>query len=101
MYSPIASDYEEIWAPRLRPYALQLLDRLSLESARRVLDLGCGVGKLLPDIERLAPNAFVVGSDLTHAMLRLADPRFGRVAMDGMRLAFGDSPFDAIVSSFA
>ena len=101
MYSSIASDYEEIWAPRLRPFALQLLDRLSLEDARRVLDLGCGVGKLLPDIEERAPSAFVVGSDLTHEMVRRADPRFGRVAMDGMRLAYADGSFDAVVSSFA
>jgi SAM-dependent methyltransferase len=101
MYSPIASDYEEIWAPRLRPFALQLLERLSLGEARRVLDLGCGVGRLLPDIQEAAPDAFVVGSDLTHEMVRRADPRFGRVAMDGMRLGFADGTFDAVVSSFA
>lgn len=101
MYSPIASDYEEIWAPRLRPFAIRLLDRLSLADAHRVLDLGCGVGKLLPDIEQRAPGALAVGCDLTYDMLRLAQPRFGRVAMDGMRPAFADSSFDAVVSSFA
>jgi len=101
MYSPIASDYEEIWAPRLRPFALQLLERLPLDEARRVLDLGCGVGRLLPDIQGRAPGAFVVGSDLTQSMVRRADPRWGRVAMDGMRLAFADDTFDAVVSSFA
>src|SRR5881396_111612 len=58
MYAPAAGDYGEIWAPLLRPYGLQLLDRLPLEEARRVLDLGCGVGRLLPDIAERARSAY-------------------------------------------
>ena len=99
MYRP-AQDYEEIWAPLLRPFGVRLLDMLPLSSSRCVLDLGCGVGRLLPDIQGRAPGALVVGSDLTEAMVRRAAPRFARVVMDAMRPAFGDGVFDAVVSAF-
>ncbi len=101
MYTPMASDYEEIWAPLLRPYGRRLLDMLPLDGARRVLDLGCGVGRLLHDIEERAPRALVVGSDLTEGMLRLAPARFARAVMDGTRLGFAEEAFDAVVSAFA
>jgi SAM-dependent methyltransferase len=99
-YSPIAADYEEIWAPRLLPYGLMLLDRVPLGGARRVLELGCGVGRLLPEIARRAPAAHVVGADLVEAMLRRASPSFGRVVIDGTRPGFVDGAFDAVVSAF-
>jgi SAM-dependent methyltransferase len=100
MYAPTAGDYEEIWAPLLRPFGLRLLDMLSLEGARRVLDLGCGVGRLLPDISERAPGALVVGCDLTEGMLSLANPRFSRVVMDALQPAFVAGAFDAVVSAF-
>jgi hypothetical protein len=31
IYAPMAPDYEEIWAPLLRPYGLRLLEMLPLE----------------------------------------------------------------------
>jgi len=100
MYGPAASDYEEIWAPLLRPYGLRLLDMLALASPTRVLDLGCGVGRLLPDIRERAPGALIVGTDRTEAMLRRTSPAFGRIVMDAVRPAFADAVFDAVVSSF-
>ena len=100
MYGPIAADYDELWAPLLRPYGLRLLDMLTLQTSRRVLDLGCGVGRLLPDIYQRAPGAHVVGSDLTEGMISRADPRFGRVVMDAMQPAFAADSFDAAVSAF-
>ncbi|MBI3647927.1 MAG: class I SAM-dependent methyltransferase [Actinobacteria bacterium] len=100
MYAATASDYEEIWAPLLRPYGLRLLDALPLADARTVLDLGCGVGRLLPDVAGRASGALVIGADLTEGMLRCADDRFARVLMDGTRLGFADGSFDAVVSAF-
>jgi SAM-dependent methyltransferase len=100
MYQPIAADYEEIWAPLLRPYGLRLLDMLELRDARRVLDLGCGVGRLLPDILERAPHAHVIGTDITEGMIRRADPRCDRIVMDAMVPALADSCLDAVVSSF-
>ncbi|HTG47815.1 MAG TPA: methyltransferase domain-containing protein [Actinomycetota bacterium] len=100
MYTPMAADYERIWAPLLRAYGLRLLDGLPLSGATRVLDLGCGVGVLLPDIAARAPGALVVGVDLTEGMLRRAGPGATVAVMDCTRLGFAEGSFDAIVSSF-
>src|SRR5262245_25966660 len=100
MYTPIASDYDEIWAPLLRPYGLRLVEAARIEDAERVLDLGCGVGKLLPDLAERAPRATIVGCDLVEAMLRVAPDRFPRAVMDCTRSAFAADAFDAVVSTF-
>src|SRR6059036_2877610 len=100
MYTPIASDYDEIWAPLLRSYGLRLIERAGLEDAERVLDLGCGVGKLLPDIAEHATRAVVVGCDLVEAMVRVAPPSFPTAVMDCTRSAFAAGSFDAVVSTF-
>jgi trans-aconitate methyltransferase len=100
MYTPMALAYDEIWAPLLRPFGLKLLRMLDIESARGVLDLGCGVGSLLPDIEERFPQAAIIGSDLTEGMLRIAPSRFGRIAMDCTRSAIAGGSVDAIVSAF-
>jgi len=100
MYTPMASDYDDLWAPLLRTYGRRLLDGVRLGDAGRVLDLGCGVGKLLPDIEERVPGAVVVGCDLVEAMLRLAPDRFPRVVMDCTRAAFARERFDVVVSTF-
>jgi len=100
IYAPMAPDYEEIWAPLLRPYGLRLLEMLPLKRARRVLELGCGVGRLLPDIAGRAPDATVIGCDLVEDMLRRAPPGFLRTVADGTQLPFADASFDAMVSAF-
>jgi SAM-dependent methyltransferase len=100
MYTPIAPDYEEIWAPLLRPYGVRLLEPLAVENVRRILEIGCGVGRLLPDIAERAPSAVVVGTDLVEGMLRRAPRRFPLVVMDGSRPSFAQGSFDAAVLSF-
>ena len=100
MYTPMAGAYEEIWAPLLRPFGLRLIKLLPLLGAGRVLDLGCGVGRLLPDIEEHVPGALVVGSDLVEGMVVRAPARFARVVMDATQLGFEDHAFDAVVSAF-
>jgi SAM-dependent methyltransferase len=100
LYTPITSTYDEVWAPLLRAFGLRLLDGIDLRDVRRVLDLGCGVGKLLPDLAQRAPGGVVVGSDLVEAMIRTAPARFPRLVMDCTRSAFDDAAFDVIVSTF-
>jgi ubiquinone/menaquinone biosynthesis C-methylase UbiE len=97
-YDRMASDYRDLWAPTLIPYSRSLLDRLSLGSAHRVLDLGAGVGALVPEL-RSRTGATLVVTDRAFGMLRLADAA-ARAVLDAARLPFRDGAFDAAVMAF-
>ena len=99
-YSTVAHDYVELWAPVLLPYTRRLLDRLPLEGAERVLDLGTGVGTALLEIARRAPRAAVIGADIALGMLAEVPTGHPLVAMDAVRSAFVDETLDAVVSAF-
>jgi SAM-dependent methyltransferase len=99
-YSAEAMSYRELWAPLLLPHGERLLDELPLAGARRVLDLGCGCGTLLPAVRRRAPAATVVGIDRAAGMLALAPREFPRAMMDGTSLGFAPGVFDAVVTVF-
>src|SRR6266542_4069339 len=92
-YSEDAEAYLRLWAPVLHPHGLALLGELAIERARRVLDLGTGVGSLLPDIRERASAGFVVGIDRSEGMLALAPWNTNLAVMDGSRLAFRPDVF--------
>jgi len=65
--------------------------------AKRVLDLGCGTGFFLAELDERRPGA--VGLDISHAMLRVSEqyvPRARVVTADAERLPFRSQSFDAI-----
>jgi SAM-dependent methyltransferase len=99
-YSGQAEAYRRHWAPVLLGLGTALLDRLPLREAERILDLGAGVGMLLPEIRRRAPRAVVMAADVAEGMIRLAPSEFPRAVMDATRLAVRDGPFDAVVMAF-
>jgi SAM-dependent methyltransferase len=71
--------------------------RLLPPHSRRVLDLGCGTGFFLAELERLRPGA--VGLDISHAMLQVSEqyvPGARLVTADAERLPFHERSFDAI-----
>jgi SAM-dependent methyltransferase len=91
-YSEDASAYRELGA--------RLLEGLPLADARRVLDLGAGVGFLLPEIRARAPGALVVGADRAPGMIALAPPEYPRLVADASRLGLADGAFDAVSMAF-
>jgi SAM-dependent methyltransferase len=99
-YDNIADDYAELWASVLRPYALRLLDRLPLEEALRVLDLGTGTGSILSEVAARSPDGLVVGADVSFGMLGRAPGGFPRVVTDLMHPSFRPGSFDVVVSAF-
>jgi SAM-dependent methyltransferase len=99
-YAAVATTYDGKWADVLAVHARAVADRLDLANARRVAELGCGPGRLLSHLERLAPQARVVGADLTEAMLRQAPARFARVVGDVQALPFAGDSLDAVVMPF-
>jgi len=58
---------------RLRP-ALDLLDRVRVESPETIYDLGCGSGNATRMIAQRWPSASVYGVDSSREMLEQADP---------------------------
>jgi SAM-dependent methyltransferase len=74
----------------------QMLAHLPAD-ARRVLDLGCGTGFFLAELDRQRPGA--VGLDISHDMLRVSEqyvPGARVVTADAERLPFAERSFDAI-----
>lgn len=92
--------YGRFAGPRLRP-GLDLLARVPLEDAGRVVDLGCGSGALFPALRNRFPGAELVGVDSSPEMLAQAsraDP--GAVLVEADAATWRpDRPVDVIFSN--
>ena len=86
---PFSKLFQEDWHA-------QMLQHLPAGS-RRVLDLGCGTGFFLAELEAQRPGA--VGLDISHDMLRVSEqyvPGARVVTADAERLPFAEGSFDAV-----
>ena len=102
LYSQRAEAYDRLWSPVIRPVGERLLQRLPLDGAGRVVDVGTGAGALLPAIRHAAPRATVLGIDRSAGMLQLARQKHrGPLAlMDAQRLDLPADEFDVAVVAF-
>jgi trans-aconitate 2-methyltransferase len=100
-------DYEKNSTAQ-REWAQELLGKLSLKGHERVLDLGCGDGKITAEIASTLPDGQVVGIDTSHEMICLAQKhrkifpssRISFHQMDASELSFNNE-FDIIFSNAA
>jgi SAM-dependent methyltransferase len=99
-FSEDAERYERYWAGSMAKLGQRLLKGLPLADASVVVDIGAGVGMLLPAIREAVPGAYVAGLDAAEGMIRRASGEFGRAVMDAGRLALRDASVDAAVMPF-
>lgn len=74
-YTWDAQDYAKSSAAQLS-WAKELIAKLNLQGNERVLDVGCGDGKITAEMANLLPYGFVVGIDSSAAMIELAQTRY-------------------------
>lgn len=98
-----ADRYHAIASPQ-QAWGRRVLDRLPLVGTERVLDVGCGTGRLTEEIAQRVPHGLAVGVDCSAAMLETAapwlrerSPRTKLVRADAAALPFRRA-FDAAFS---
>jgi trans-aconitate methyltransferase len=81
------------------------LGRLTLEGAERVLDVGCGDGKITAQIAARVPRGSVLGVDPSQNMIAFATRHFGPATRPNLRFEVADvrrlayrGEFDRVVS---
>jgi trans-aconitate 2-methyltransferase len=96
-----ATSYERMSAP-LEAMGREVLDRLDLNGDERVLDAGCGTGRVTAALLERLPRGEVVAVDASPAMVEAARERLG----DSVELRVADlleleleRPVDAILST--
>ncbi|HTP58900.1 MAG TPA: methyltransferase domain-containing protein [Spirochaetia bacterium] len=87
-------------------WAEELLGKLSLRGDERILDIGCGDGKVSAELARRVPQGAVVGVDSSEDMIRKAQAAFPSssssslsfLRMDARELSFREE-FDVVFSN--
>ena len=100
-----APTYDRVSAPQFR-WGLAVLDRLELNGDERVLDAGCGSGRVTEKLLERLPRGSVVALDGSEAMLAEARRRLG-AHLDRVELVHADlgrplpamAPVDHILST--
>jgi len=104
-YARLAPIYDRRWAVYIHQSIAATLNYLNIEPPHRILDLGCGTGRLLHDLSSRFPEAQLVGLDFSQEMLNIAQERLS----DGVELQVGsadnlsflDQSFDLVISTSA
>lgn len=90
-------------------FGYRTVERLALRAGARVLDVCCGTGaSALPAAEAVGPRGFVLGLDLTLALLAKAESKAQQRGFRHLQFACADfesaalsqAPFDAVICVF-
>ena len=99
-----ASDYHR-QSSLQQAMAEEQLARLTLEGGERMLDVGCGDGRITAEIAARLPRGSALGVDPSQEMIAFASSHFGTPAHANLRFEVGDarrlpyrSEFDLVVS---
>jgi trans-aconitate 2-methyltransferase len=95
--------YDRLAAPMTR-WGRAVVDRLDLRGDERVLDAGCGTGKVTTMLRERLPNGEIVALDASAAMVARARERLGEdrviyVVADLQEPLPVDTPVDAVLST--
>lgn len=98
------SDYEKSSSAQYR-WAMDLVSRLDLREDERVLDVGCGDGKITAQLASRLPKGEVLGIDLSRDMIDFAKGRYPSKTYSNLDFQLGDAnkldfnkEFDLVVS---
>lgn len=97
-----AAQYHRVSDPQ-RAWGLPVLERLAPAPGERILDLGCGTGRLTADLHARVPAAQVTAADRSSTMVREARRQLPGpvlvVQADAVALPFGPDTVDAVFST--
>jgi SAM-dependent methyltransferase len=99
-YNREAYAYRDLWGPVLRPAGVRLLSELADFPVQRIVDVGTGVGSLLPDLRKAFPAAFLLGIDRAEGMLQLAPRESPLAVMDARQLGLPANCVDLVLLVF-
>ena len=69
----------------------EVLALLDLKGSERILDVGCGDGKITAEIAARVPRGSVVGVDPSRDMISFAQSRYGRATPHNLRFQVADA----------
>jgi phosphatidylethanolamine/phosphatidyl-N-methylethanolamine N-methyltransferase len=105
VYEKLASTYDFTFGPTLHPGRLQAIQRMSIQTHDRVLEVGVGTGINATLYPR---DCAVTGIDLSNSMLEIARERVARkdiknvrlLEMDAADMKFADGSFDIVYAPY-